>query len=107
MGVYRTEYIIYGWKLPYDIGKDQELDLYEIDEILESPFSLIVDGMMGKYCVFGEIINQTSDEGWEFTILDLEKMDSQKLIDKYKEIFKLNSEEIVTDPYLFVFTHYS
>lgn len=114
MGVDRTDYIMYGWKLPYKIKdrNDEVIDLWG-DKLL--PYveghkgvdeRLIVDGMCGEYCVFGTTIKTGGDQysGWTFEELNINGLDSTELRKKYSEIF---NNEIEEEPKLFLFSHYS
>jgi hypothetical protein len=116
MGVDRTDYIVYGWKLPYDFkdANGDEIDWYD-DKFL--PYleghegikhTLIPDGMCGKYCVFGEIIDFDNDDGWDFQELPLDIQptwnDENNLSKKFEEVFGVDAKEL---PKLFIFSHYS
>lgn len=116
MGINRSDYIIYGWKLPFDIQNDKgkKIDLWD-DKFLPmieghkgEEYVIIRDGMMGGYTVFGlEIANDGgSDEGWEFLNLSILNGDVFKpsLIEKYIEMFDHKPK---TDPKLFIFSHFS
>lgn len=120
MGVDRTDYIIYGWKLPYDLknSNDEKIDLWEdkfrsmIEGHKGEEFILISDGMCGKYNVFGLRINHCGDEdgnGWDFINLDFKNLDlnDEKVKLKYREIFDLEENEPIEEPYLFIFSHFS
>ncbi len=77
MGVDRNDYLIYGWKLPYEIknDKDDVLDLWDdkysphMDGSEENELRIVSDGMSGKWTVVG-IVLASSDEysGFEFRI---------------------------------------
>jgi len=116
MGVDRTDYIMFGWKLPYEIknSKGVELDLWDdkylpmIEGHTDERFSIIRDGMSGEYMVFGlSLGNSEIYTGWEFTSLKLDKLDPEELKTKYREVFDLDEKEIIAEPYLFIFSHYS
>ena len=113
MSVDRSDYIIYGWKLPYELKdtKGENIDLWD-DKFLPmieghpgEKFTLIIDGMCGKYNAFGLSVAQ-SNEDWEFEKLNFEDISSKKeqVKNKYKELFGTEIEE---DPYLFIFSHFS
>jgi hypothetical protein len=110
MGVYRRDYIVYGWKLPYDL-KDSNGDKINIwdDKFLpmieghkNEEFTLITDSMCGGYNVFGLLLN-SSDE-WDFVQLDFSGLDPEKVKSKYKELFGLSDIE---EPKLFIFSNFS
>lgn len=111
MSIDRTDYIVYGWKLPYDMkdSKGQEIDFWDekfipmIEGHKGEEYSLIIDQMMGEYIVFGKVIAE-DDEGWNFTYLTNIVQDSEKLMNKYREVFNVSGR--ISEPYLFIFTHY-
>jgi len=111
MSVDRTDYIVYGWKLPFDIKneKNEIIDLWDdkyrsmIEGHPGEEFTIIRDGMCAEYTVFGLSIDQTYDE-WDFVELDIKKYDPKKLKNKYKEMF---DNDCKTEPYLFIFSHFS
>ena len=117
MGVDRTDYIVYGWKLPYKLktSSGQTIDLWSdkfrpmIEGHMDEKFSIISDGMCGDYNVFGIVLNSGGDkwEGWDFVDLKINVDDSSELKSKYKEIFEMNDDEIVSEPHLFIFSHFS
>lgn len=115
MSVDRTDYIVYGWKLPYNItdSKGDKVDLYK-DEYLPmveghkgEKYAIITDGMCGDYNVFGIVVKRGGDryEGWLFENLDIRDFsnssDDMKI--KYREIF----DAVPKEPNLFIFTHWS
>lgn len=115
MGVDRADYIVYGWKMPYELlDKDgNEIDLW--DPKFESSkcgfpgeeFTLVSDGMCGEYNVFGLRLLHLDDEGegWDFVNLDvLQSLDSEKVKSRYTELFGI---EPTSEPTLFIFSHYS
>lgn len=114
MGVDRSDYIIYGWKLPYEIldTEGKEIDLYheKFESMMcgfeEEEYTLISDGMCGNYNVFGIPILYCNEEyeGWDFVEIDIQKFDADKVKAKYKEMFKTEPE---TEPKLFIFSHFS
>lgn len=108
MSVDRADYIVFGWKMPYN----NEIDMW--DEKFESmmcgfpgeEYTLITDGMCGDYTVFGlRILHLDNDDGWDFVNLDvLLLMDNEKVKSKYTEVFGI---EPTTEPTLFIFSHFS
>ena len=101
MGVQRTDYIVYGWKLPYDIklASGEELDavdFWENEELLSmrqgrpgEKYFLITDGMNGNYAVFGRKISSFDEyEGIDFYKVSLEDFNyDSDMLCKYQEIF--------------------
>lgn len=115
MSVDRTDYIIYGWKMPYEnMGSDgKELVFYDGPKYRSmteghkgEDFSLIVDGMSGEYTVFGFNLSHGGDkyEGWDFVQLDFSKVDVARVKERFKEVFEKEPE---TEPTLFIFSHFS
>lgn len=114
MGVDRTDFIMYGWKMPYKLydQSGNQIDLH--DEKFESmicgfpdeDFTLVTDGMCGNYNVFGYslLIGGDKYEGWEYTEINIKSFDNEKLINKYVELFGSQPE---TEPKLFIFSHFS
>jgi hypothetical protein len=106
MGLDRSDYIIYGYKLPKDI----ELNLWDnkfrpmIEGHKGEQFTIIED----KYIVFG-ICMARSDEGWNFVPLDfkdVEVQNAQKIKTKYYELFGTEPSSL-GEPELFIFSNYS
>lgn len=118
MGVYRIDYIVYGWKLPYKLKDSKGIINFDDDKFLPYiegrkgvKYTIIRDGMDGKYTVFGKLIKQTDSDdyncGWGFTNLDFSNHNTEEIKSKYREVFNLEENEIMTEPYLFIFSHYS
>lgn len=118
MSINRRDYIIFGWKLPYDVQNDkgETIDLWD-DKFLPmieghkgEEYIIIRDGMCGDYTVFGlEIANDSgNEEGWAFLNLSLLNTESEPmrraLNEKYEELF--NHKPRVY-PKLFIFSHFS
>ena len=93
MSIDRTDYIIYGYKLPYmlknangkiDLWADRFLPMIEGHE--GEDFALISDGMNGEYNVFGLRIDSSGGNysGWEFVLLDFKNLDAEKVKSKYR-----------------------
>lgn len=114
MGVDRTDYIVYGYKLPPDLKNEKgKIDFWD-DKFLPmieghpgEEFIIVNDGMMGEYTIFGiKIKSADEDTGWDFVTLDLKTLDPEKVKKRYREVFELNDEP-GAEPYLFIFSHYS
>jgi len=113
MSVDRTDHIVYGWKLPYDFKtpNGESIDLWD-DKFLPmieghpgEDFTIISDGVIGKYSAFGINIASSPEQGWGF--LRIEAVDSDKLfvaIRKFIETFGFEPSE---PPHLFIFSHFS
>lgn len=111
MSVERTDYIVYGWKLPYELKNENgKIDLWA-DKFLPyieghkgETFTLVSDGMCGSYNVFGKLLAHATDDGdgWGFKNLDLSNLNPIEVKEKYKELF--NSEP--SEPCLFIFSHF-
>lgn len=68
-------------------------------------YTLICDGMCGKYNVFGLNIQSCVEyEGWNFEDIDIKKFDDEKIITKFIEVFGFEPK---TEPKLFIFSHFS
>ncbi len=116
MAVDRTDHIVYGWKLPYDLKNENgTIDLWS-DKFLPmieghkgEEFTMIIDQMCGDYVVFGLNVKSGGDkhEGWDFVHLDFNKFDAEKVKAKYREVFDMKEGEPMGDPYLFIFSHFS
>lgn len=107
MGVDRTDYIIYGYKL---IDELNELDLWD-DKFMKyiewstDSLALIDGGMNDSPTMFGFVIESADEyEGFDVIELDfnVDKNKKEVLIEKAKELFN-----ITTDPKYFVFSRFS
>jgi hypothetical protein len=114
MSAYRSDHIVYGWKLPFDIkdGNGKSIDLWN-DKFLPvieghegEEFTLISDYMCGEYAVFGLGVKSCRDneKGWGFEDLCFQDFDENKVIQKFRELFEI---EPVEKPRLFIFSNYS
>lgn len=103
MGVCRKDYVVYGWKLPYDEDVDyysEELSIFE--DAPEGHLNLIVDGMCGNYVVFGILVYELKEEEeWEFVSLDV-TADPSQMKNEFAKLFKFSPQE----PSLFIFSHF-
>jgi hypothetical protein len=121
MSVYRTDYIVHGWKLPYDCIDKEDLSKIreEYEEVKsEHNIEIIVDGMGGRFLVFGIVIHYSEmyhydneDYYWEFEDIDLSVIEKGKdhLIIEYNKLFGLKSKykgQIeYSSPKTFIFSH--
>lgn len=62
--------------------------------------------MLGEYNVFGKLL-EYADEDWEFKNLDLSNLNSDEVKNKYRVLFELDENELIAEPYLFIFSHLS
>lgn len=115
MGVYRTDYVVFGWKLPFKMkyevdGKfinfwDEEFIPY-IEGRKDAKYILIPDGMGGDYNVFGILVTMDSghESGWNFVELKDITFKKEELISEYVRLFAPVSPP--PDPKLFIFSHF-
>jgi hypothetical protein len=116
MGVDRTDYIIYGWKLPFEIKDNNgiKIDIYD-DKYLPFieghpgvKYTIISDGMCGKYNMFGIMLEKADgDDGWasiELSFDDLSKY-RDEAISKFKELFY--DDENIGEPKVIIFSDFS
>jgi hypothetical protein len=112
MGLYRTDYIVYGWKLPIlmtdkdgnkiDFWDDKFLPYIEGHKGVD--FTIVRD-FDKKHLVFGKLIGINSD-GWDYQNIDVTKLNAKEVQDKYKEVFELE-DDVLAEPYLFIFSHWN
>lgn len=112
MSVYINRYLIYGWKLPYDM-KDINGNLVRYNNELFTPmidgeqgqiYSVFLDQMMGKYIVFGKVIlDMDIEDGSSFEDVDLPEINKNMLIYKYNKLF--GNKQLKEEPKLFKFIH--
>lgn len=118
MGVNRHDYVIVGYKLPYDVSfKESETELnkllYEEERYLplieghkDEKFSIVMDGMGGNYIAFGKLIQSADEyEGFDFLEISVNDIDFQETITKAKELFK-DLDFDFSNPKLLVFSNY-
>lgn len=69
MSVHKETYVVRGWRLPYEPfkGKYDEIEPYDARKrALDAKpwdFSIIMDGMSGKWVVIGEVVAATDEDG--------------------------------------------
>jgi len=114
MGVERTDYIIFGWKLSDDCRKkinnlnqnNEDLILPYIEGWADCKYRIIEDGMSDEYSVFGiELESADQYNGWDFFEIEIDKIkqnDILKLKEEYNKLFGI----ILDEPKLFIFSHY-
>ena len=118
MSVYRTDYIIYGWKLSHSkedsrFLKDESKESYKYFDGGYSGYELIIDDMAGHFIVFGKVLykndypyaNTASDKPLEFSGITLPSVeDKEEIMRKYMECFSVN-KPIEESPCAFIFSH--
>lgn len=109
MGLIRTDYIIYGWKLPFNM-KDQNgefLDFWDdrflpyIEGHSDAKYNIVRDEN-GRWMAFGKLIAVGSE--WNFKELKFNNLNKDEAIEKYCEY--LNTDGPNGDPFVFIFTNY-
>ena len=109
MGLSRTDYIVYGWKLPLNMT---DKDGNEIN-FWDDKFLPYIEGHKGEeytivrddnFMAFGKLVAIDSD-GWDFKHLDTNNLNKEEVKNKYNEVFEV--EGSVSDPYLFIFSHWN
>lgn len=105
MGVDRTDFIVWGVKLPYDEWKTLDTDDQTKDKITDGlmGFDAIIDGMNGKYIVIGKII-KTSDDYTGFDFFVFENVSFPDILPSIN-IFFPNLD--LMDFKLMIFSHFS
>jgi hypothetical protein len=120
MGVDRTDYIVYGFKLHPNDLKAKGISIHD-DKYL--PYMeghpdivdvIVYDAMSGKYVVFGNLINKAEEhEGTIFTTISYKDFfddeERRRVTDKFKELFgdAVYGDLEEDEPQMFVFSHYS
>ena len=102
MGLDRTDYIIYGWKLPVKMdGFDYWDDKYlpYIEGHPGEDYTIVLEEE-NKFLAFGKLIGIAETWDTNINIKDLNPKEVQK---KYQEVFE--TDEISSEPYLFIFTN--
>lgn len=117
MGVDRSDYVIVGYKMPYNLKVNGEQIEWYDDKYLrfvegwqDEPFRLVVDGMSGEYAVFGEVLTYSTenDGGVEFTEIDVAAIDFTKVKAKFMELFgEFLPPDFPIHPKVLAFTHWS
>ncbi len=110
MGLDRNDYIVFGYKIPYD----REINYFDDEKFSkhingDSIYTLIIDQMLGSYIVFGVLITQDND-GWDFVDLEDTDMFSEDWKFNRRMYLKHNAKElfnITENPKMFIFSHIS
>jgi len=119
MGVYRKDYIVFGWELPYEMkyevnNEDIDFDSDDFVPYIEghegAKYVLISDYMSGGYRVFGILVAKDdgdgyNSEGWRFVELKDTSPDRKALIAEYVRLFAPVNPP--SEPKLFIFSHFS
>ena len=103
MGLDRTDYIIYGWMLPttiegFDYWDEKYLPYIEGHPGVE--YTIVLEEE-NKFLAFGKLIKIS--EKWDGEWIDFKGLKPKPVQKKYKEIF--NSDDLPSEPYLFIFTN--
>lgn len=115
MGLYRTDYVMVGWKLKKELVDHVDFDWDRVYD--RAPDEFIYDGMCGNYLVFGKLVLY-SDEYEGFTFAELEPADlvlSDKELNELKELFReITFGQLIEDwvktgseAKAFIFSHFS
>lgn len=113
MGVDRSDYMIYGYKLPKDYIETKGIEMFEGDKYLPyiegwkgEDYSIVNDQMSGKYVVFGYSIAYANSNGFDFIELPTDcPIKPEQVKAKFNEVFGFNPEEL-GEPKVLLFTHY-
>lgn len=106
----RTDYIVYGFKLPemkdINLWDDKYLPYIEGHPGIE--YTIIrgeeeVGEEEVDYVVFGKLIGMDND-GWNFKSIDFKRLFAKDVQEKYTEVFGI---ECMAEPNLFIFSNYS
>lgn len=114
MGVDRSDYLIYGYKLPADYLKSKGIEIFEGDKYMPyiegwkgEDYAIVHDQMAGKYCVFGYSVAYANSNGFKFVELppDGWPVTADQIKEKFKEVFDFVDGEL-GEPKVLLFTHY-
>lgn len=114
MGVDRSDYLIYGYKLPIDYFKTKGVDIWEDEKYLPliegwkgEDYSIVHDQMCGNYYVFGYSIARANSNGFEFLELPVDgwPVTGERVKEKFSEAFGF-TDETLGEPKVLLFTHY-
>lgn len=114
MGVDRSDYLIYGYKMPADYLESKGVNIWEDNKYLpfiegwkDEDYSIVNDQMMGKYCVFGYSVAHANSNGFEFVELppDGWPVTADQVKAKFNQVFGFIPEEL-GEPKVLLFSHY-
>jgi hypothetical protein len=114
MGVDKTDYVIVGYKLPYDLKNkegnkvdwwDDEKWLRYIEGWKDEPMTLILDGMSGEYAVFGRVLASGDYNGIDFVEIDINTINDAEVMQAFYLLFKDILSEFQR-PKVFAFSHF-
>jgi hypothetical protein len=120
MSVYRCDYIVYGYKLPYtkELSKelmDESKDSYDYWNGGFEEHHLIIDQMAGQYIVFGKVLyskdyyaNEAENTFMDFEDIDFNSLNNERLMEHYKVVFgeyPIDTNFIEIDRSVFAFSH--
>lgn len=114
MGVDRSDYLIYGYKMPADYLESRGVELFEDEKYLRfiegwkgETYSIVYDQTRGKYVVFGYSIAHASSGGYDFIELPADgwPVTSEQIKEKFREVFGFVPDEL-GEPKVLLFTHY-
>lgn len=114
MGVDRSDYLIYGYKMPPDYLASKGVEIFEGDKYMPyiegwkcEDYVIVHDQMAGKYCVFGYKILYANEQGFDFVQLPsaILPVKTEQIEAKFKELFGFGPDEL-GEPKVLLFTHY-
>jgi len=103
MGLDRTDYIIYGWKLPPNMDGFDYWDEKYLPYIEGHPgedYTMVLEEE-NKFLAFGKLIKMA--ETWDGEWINIKGLDPKEVQKKYKEVFEVDG--VVAEPYLFIFSN--
>jgi len=116
MSVYRCDYIVYGYKMPW--SKEVHENLVEDNPSWEyfdggvNNYHLIVDQMGGQYIVFGKVLysndyyaNEAENKFMNFEEIDIGSLRYGDLQEHYKEAFGEYPPSSLGERKVFAFSH--
>lgn len=114
MGVDRSDYLIYGYKMPANYLESKGVNIWEDSKYLpfiegwkDEDYSIVNDQMCGKYCVFGYSVAYANSDGFEFIELPHNgwPVTADQIMAKFNEVFGFAPDGL-GDPKVLLFTHY-
>lgn len=119
MGIFRTDYFIYGYRLiPKELKliDSREFNIWDEKYLRFSEgrpgvkYSLLNDQMLNEYIVFGQVIAKSDENGFDFVEVNFydSKLNYSELQTTFLEIFKdYLPDNKIPNPKLFLFTNLS